>query len=106
MTQYSQTCLQRPPIYNNHFLCFPWAVAIDRFECLTKQLRLGITRLEPRRLKCLGKSERTFETLLMELVVGMLSEVVILEKLVGRMLKLGEALWSTVAGADGCTLRW
>ena len=27
-------CLQRPPVYKDHFLCFPWAVAIDRFDCI------------------------------------------------------------------------
>ena len=49
---YSQTCFRKTtfflslengfslkhelkePVYKGHFLCFPWAVAIDRFDCI------------------------------------------------------------------------
>ena len=24
----------KEPVYKDHFLCFPWAVAIDRFDCI------------------------------------------------------------------------
>ena len=24
----------KDPVYKDHFLCFPWAVAIDRFDCI------------------------------------------------------------------------
>ena len=52
-TCFNDTCLQRPhfvvsfengfslkhvlkePVYKDHFLCFPWAVAIGRFDCIS-----------------------------------------------------------------------
>ena len=61
------TCLQRPPVYKDHifvslengfslkhvlkepvykdhFLCFPWAVAVDRFDCISVVMRLTLAK--------------------------------------------------------------
>ena len=32
------TCGQQLPVYNDHFLCLPWVVVVDRFDCISYQV--------------------------------------------------------------------